>query len=76
MHGALELLELERGDVCLAALEVGLGLQTSALDLAVLLRRLPAVGLGRQVSDVPLDRRQQATELTEDNPYMNASVIY
>ena len=59
MHGALELTELEGGDVCLAALEVSLGLQTSALDLAVLLRRLPAVGLGRQVSDVPLDRRQQ-----------------
>lgn len=59
VHGALELTELEGGDVCLAALEVSLSLQTSALDLAVLLRRLPAVGLGRQVSDVPLDRRQQ-----------------
>ena len=33
----LELAELEGGDVCLAALEVCLGLQTAALDLAVLL---------------------------------------
>ena len=48
VHGALELFELEGGHVGLAALEVSLSLQTSALDLAVLLRRLPAVGLGRK----------------------------
>ena len=59
MHGALELLELERCHVGLVPLEVCLGFQPAALDLCVLLRGVAAVGLVAQVSDVLLDRREQ-----------------